>query len=360
MKTLYRLALLLHVVGGCDDAELLSITTDPPRVSLETVAIRPLPPRPWGMALTPDGSFLVLSNFRDDQVYVLDADSYEGIGDPLVSVEPRGIVIAPATGQTSTVFVAGESGGLTLFSLSPEGQLALIPPLDREWTSFLVRSERTGAVYATVISSEGDRLVARLGSDGTRLATHPLKASVRAGLAPTDDGELILAIEDEGNPPRLVVLDAENLSLVAEVEIPPWASQVIPLDDSRRAAIVGGESEPLLMVVDWEEDAFGPVQQPGGRPGRAGFDVGRGNTWVRIGPDLALVGTTHGLIAVDTRTGAAARVMGDFDDGTHVNECCAMVWDAQRRRLLVASSIAPADEAGRLEVYRLDGSILGP
>ncbi|CAN5295295.1 hypothetical protein BH18GEM1_BH18GEM1_10620 [soil metagenome] len=354
-----RLSSLLSVLipgllAGCDGSVPLGRLEEPPQLSLELLTVRPLLPRPWGLALSPNGRHLVVSDFSDGWIYVLDAETYQPLGDTLVAGEPRGIVIDPRTG-IDTVLVAGERPGLTIWSLTTEGLLALIPPFDREWTSFIVRSPTTGEIYATLILSDEGRVVGRLSNDGTLLASYPLQASGRAGLAVTESGEQLLALEDMARPTRLLVLDAHDLALLVAIEVPSWANQVVPLDDVPRALIVGGEvGEPVAAVVDWEQGRVDGVQRLGRNSNRASFDLGRGNTWVRIDARTALVGTTHGILAVNTPTGAVANVAGDYDDGTFVNECCSMVWDAIRRRLLVASSIAPSDEAGRLEVYSVD------
>ena len=113
---------------------------------------------------------------------------------------------------------------------------------------------------------------------------------------------------------------------------------------------------PLVAVADWQEGTVGLTKQVSLNPTQEGFDVGRGNPWVQVDSRTALIGTTHGILAIDTRTGEASAVEGDLSDDAHVNECCSMVWDAGRRRLVIASSVVYPDnhrEVGRLEVYRI-------
>ena len=113
---------------------------------------------------------------------------------------------------------------------------------------------------------------------------------------------------------------------------------------------------PLVAIVDWEAGTVGPTIEVGKHPTREGFSTGYGNPWVQVDASTALIGTSHGILAVDTRTGDTSHVEGDFDDVAYVNECCSMVWDAGRKRLVVASSVVypePFRESGRLEVYRI-------
>jgi hypothetical protein len=149
---------------------------------------------------------------------------------------------------------------------------------------------------------------------------------------------------------------------VGEADIPRWATHVVPLD-GHRAVLVGGNPwpqqpvAPVVAIVDWQAGTAGPTTVVASHSLHEGFDMGRGNPWVQVDPTTALIGTTHGILAIDTRTGEAFHVDGEFDDGARVNECCSMVWDAARGRLVIASSVVLSEprphESGRLEVYRI-------
>jgi hypothetical protein len=355
------------IFAGCGDPGPLGQPPQASRVSLELLTTRPLLARPWGLALDPTGRYLIVSSFMERQMYVLDAETYEPLGDTVAAGKVRGVVFSPA-GSTSRMFAAAEEYGVLVGDVSPDGSLTL-EHFHREYTTIALPDERTGGVY---VVEPGEALI-RLAPDGSILASAPFLVDAHSGIAMTQDGTHVLALAyDDYEPPlvasprhRLLALDSDDLTLVGEVEIPHWAKHVIPLDGHGalivgmglfRSPLVG----PVVAVADWHEGTLGPPTEVGSDPRQIAQDFGRGNPWVQIDTRTALFGTTHGILAIDTRTGETSHVEGEYDDGTLNNECCSMVWDAARKRLVVANSVfrerepgLPGPEMGRLEVYRI-------
>lgn len=342
--------------AGCDEPGPLGQPPQDGDVTLELLTTRPLLARPWGIALDPTGRYLVVSSYFERQLYVLDAETYQPVGDTIGAGKVRGIVFAPA-GSASRMFVPGEASGLIEGEISPEGALTLELRLP-EFAAVVAWNAAIGSLYAIMLSPE--RMLIRLASDGSILATRLLRTDGWPGLASTRDGETILTIEY--NDPDdfedvfnyLLALDADDLTLVAAVEIPFWALHVVPVDGGR--AVVMGRGREAL--VDWENEIVLRARELNlDRPSEGFVDMGRGNPWVQVDSRTAIIGTSNGIFAVDTRTGGVSQVDGEFEDGARVNECCSMVWDAARARLVVASSVVVSEpnphEAGRLEVYRI-------
>ena len=350
------------ILAACDGSGPVGQPSEESRVTLELLTVQPMLARPWGLALDPTGRYLVVSSHFDRQLYVLDAETYAPVGDTIGAGKVRGIVFAPA-GTVSRMFVAGEGWGVLAGDVSPDGSLTL-ESLHTEYATFVLPDERTGGVYA--VETVG---LVRLAPDGSLLASRPLLMSANYGIATTRDGARVLALAYDTLRPRalvserlrLLALDADDLTIVGEVDVPHWATQVVPLD-GHRAVVVGGGHwwsplvGPLVAVADWQEGTVGPTTELGADPMREVFDMGWGNPWVQVDPRTALIGTTHGILSIDTRTGETFHVVGDLHDDARVNECCSMVWDAGRRRLVIASGVVYPDnhrEVGRLEVYRI-------
>lgn len=357
----------LAISAACDGSGPVGQPLETDHVSLDLITVRPLLARPWGLSLDPTGRYLIVSNFMERQMYVLDAETYEPVGDTIAASKVRGIVFSPAAG-TSRMFVAGEVSGILAGGVSPDGSLTL-EPFHRDYTTFVLPDERTGGVYAV----EPGEMLIRLAPDGSTLASQPLLIDATWGIATTRDGARVLAlVYDDYEPPliasprhRLLALDADDLTLVGEVDVPRWATHVVPLDGGRALVVGMGLFQsslygPVVAVANWQEGTLGPTIQVGVDPTQVVDDFGRGNTWVQVNSHTALIGTTHGILAIDTRTGETSHVEGEFDDGALNNECCSMVWDGARKRLVVANSVFRegepgfyGPETGRLEVYRI-------
>src|SRR5688572_15625255 len=136
-------------------------------LSLELLTLRPLLARPWGLALDPTGKYLVVSSHYDNQIYLLDAETYQPVGDTIIGGKARGIVFGGA-GNASKMFVAAEEHGLLMGNLSPEG-ISTLQEIDQLYATFVLRDAHAGGMY--VVDPE---ILIRIGPDGSRLASRSL------------------------------------------------------------------------------------------------------------------------------------------------------------------------------------------
>ena len=282
MRRGYLLITAVAIFAACDGSGPVGQPSEESRVTLELLTVRPLLARPWGLALDPTGRYLVVSSHFDRQLYVLDAETYAPVGDTIGAGKVRGIVFAPA-GGTGRMFVAGEGWGVLAGDVSPDGSLTL-ENLHREYATFVLPDGRTGGVYA--VETIG---LVRLAPDGSLLASRPLLMSSNYGIATTRNGARVLAlVYDTLRPPaivserlRLLALDADDLTIVGAVDVPHWATQVVPLEGHRAVVEhVGGAARGVaLWSGRWWRSRTGRKEPWDPRQSSEPIPCGRSSTW---------------------------------------------------------------------------------
>ena len=319
---------------------------------------------PSGVAVTPDGRWLISLGFSRRTVTVHDAGTLEPVTGPLEVIDsirlsqPHAVVVSP---DGSMAVLTNRSGvvGICLPSLEPLFHLS---------TAILnsprhVVPDPTGESY--YISSQLDG-IARLSATGEVKAFFE-DAFVTAAMSLTRDGQELLVVTDNGR--RLVVLSALDLNprlsvdLEVSVEVPFKGEVVVPLRD-QHAIIVGGDpvggetavQEPIMALsVDLSTGVVGSPQVLFEVEGStAPLLLGDGNEWVDVGESTAIVPTQAGTVTIDTNLGTVAfHSAAELDE--NVPPCCDIARYPDGNRV-VFSALADVHTGGSLIIYDVEES----
>lgn len=331
---------------GCSDSPVTNLAPDGDAVRLIAEATRNLPERPQGIAVTPDGSFVVVATYMGSEVLLLDAETLE----PVASAQrlnPWGVTVDPSGGR---VWVAGKYGSAAL-ALPGLEELAQFPLQSRT----LVRGLQPNTLYATdLLAGEILRFDAVTGETLARLSHSSIHQDT-ACLA-LADGEALLAGSGDS---RLLVLEPEDLSLQREIALPSGCWAVVPLDEAGKALVLSGDEDaqgqfPTAVVIDWRTGESWQVSVP--RPGGSvpWTEYGYGNPWVRV-DDLIFAPGRQGVLVADARSGEIVEFIEDTPSTQGSVYCCEIAWDAVRQRLLIVGDY-PAGQStgGKLVSYRIE------
>jgi hypothetical protein len=337
---------LLALTLGCSDSPITIPSPDGDGIRLIVEATRKLPQRPQGIAVTPDGRFVVVASYAGFEVLVLDAETLETVTSTGM-VNPWGMTVDPGGGR---VWIGGKYGSFAL-ALPGLEELAQIPLRTRT----LVRGSEPNTLYAIdPLAGEIVRFDATTGEILARLA-HPSVYRDTACLA-LADGQALLAGHGDG---PLLVLDPIDLSLEREIQLPLGCWAVVPLEEDGKALVLSGSGDssnhfPTGTVVDWRTGNTRQISVP--RPSGAipWTEYGYGNPWVRA-DDLIFAPGRQGILVADARSGEVL----EFIEGTPSTEgsvyCCEVAWDAVRRRLLIIGDYLEGDRlTGKLVTYRIE------
>jgi hypothetical protein len=338
--------LLLAVFLGCFDSPVTVPVPEADPIRLVPEATRSLPQRPQGIAVTPDGRFVVVATYVGREVLLLDAGSLETVTSTGM-VNPWGMTIDPGGGR---VWIGGKHASMA-FALPGLEEIAQFPVRTRT----LVRGLQPNTLYAIdPLVGEIVRFDAVTGETLASLA-HPSVYNDTACLALVDDQALLAR---SGGP--LLVLDPVDLHLQREIALPSGCWAVVPLDDAGKALVLSGEEDPegqfpTASVVDWRTGDSRQMTVP--RPSGSAIrwtEYGYGNPWVRV-DDLIFAPGRQGILVADAGNGEVL----EFLEGTPSTEgteyCCEIAWDAMRRRLLIVGDYHTGQSStGKLVAYRIE------
>ncbi|MFN2384387.1 MAG: YncE family protein [Gemmatimonadota bacterium] len=311
-----------------------------PRLELER---RP-PRRPHGVAVTPDGRFVVVTSYETGIVQVREAAGYTLLRQEQLfnSSGPWGVTISH---DSQTAFVGARPGSIRSFSVP---QLAL-----QDFTAIRARMlVRSGREYFASSTGEG---VFKLAADGTVLANYPMTNMDNTKLALSIDERLVIALDITD---QMHVLDARTLAPVRLIPLalPHRSYLVIPLRGATKVLLLGaiGES-PAGTVVDYDTGEVGQTQQLTPDPRYPWLEFGLGNPWVSIGQDLTVVTSSGGFILVNERTGKLERLVVDLPSLEDAGDCCEVAYDLHLDRLIVVNERRTPGgvETSRLIAYQI-------
>ncbi|HET6361021.1 MAG TPA: hypothetical protein VFH11_03085 [Gemmatimonadota bacterium] len=337
--------LLLAFFLGCSDSPVTIPASDRAGVRLIREATRNLPERPQGIAVTPDGRFIVVSSYAGWKIEVLDAGTLQTITSTEMR-NPWGVTIDLSGG---IAWVAGKRGTSAL-ALPGLEEIAQIPLYARS----LVRGSQSNTLYAIdPVVGEIVSLDAVTRKTIARLA-HSSVYSDSACLA-LADGQVLLAGNGDG---PLLVLDPVDLRLIREIPVECWA--VVPLDEDGKALVLSGvqdsESQyPTASVVDWRTGDSRQLTVPRPSPSALPFtEYGYGNPWVRV-DDLIFAPGRQGILVADARNGEVLEFIEGTPSTENTEYCCEIAWDPVRRRLLIVGDYhAGQATVGKLVSYRIE------
>jgi hypothetical protein len=336
--------LFLAFFLGCSDSPVTIPTSNGGAVRLIVDATRNLPGRPQGIAVTPDGRFVLVATYIGFEILVLDAETLETVASTGM-LNPWGMTVDPGGGR---VWVASRYG-VTALALPGLEELAQFPHRTRT----VARGFQPNTLYA--IDPSAGQVVRFDAVTGEILASHahPSIINDTACLA-LADGQALLAGSGEG---PLLVLDPVDLSLEREIALPSGCWAVVPLDDDDKALVLSGEEDsqgqfPTASVVDWRTGDSRQVSVP--RPATQWTEYGYGNPWVRV-DDLIFAPGRQGILVADARSGEILEFLEDTPSTVGTVYCCEIAWDAVRERLLIVGDYLDADHSsGKLVSYRME------
>jgi hypothetical protein len=326
---------------------------------------------PSGLAVTPDGRFLVSLGFSTATITVYDASTLTPVAgpvqeipcppphdcdgfDPTFVVHPHAVAVSP---DGSLAVVTNRTGvlGLSLPSLELEFHQNHSP---RGFPRQVVR-DRSGENY--YIGGE-DFDVARLTSRGEVGAI--FVADGIEGIALTRDEESLLVLTEFGT--RLAILNTPDLAPRRAIDIPFEGEVIVPLKTSAKAIVVGGAPRdadtaartPLMAVsVDLVTGSTGSLQVLccEAFPGQT-FLFGDGNQWADVTEAMAIVPTNVGTVLIDTETGTISLYSGT-ELQNDVPPCCDIGSYPSGNRVVMANFKSVGDggsPGGSLIVYEVD------
>lgn len=354
------------IVAACDSGSGIADPEPSPTrvVQFRKLLEREVPPFPSGVAVTPDGRWLVSLGFREGTLSLYDATTLELVAGPV-----QGIPCAPP------LFCEADRDSIFLFQphaavMSPDGAMVVVtsrngvlgfslPSLEVVFGAPGIGQPRYGirdrAGEDYYFNGEEENVFRFSVGDGSQAR---FEAEFTEGIALTRDERSLLALTDSGT--RLQVLGAPDLELQRSVDLPLHGVVVVPLKRADRAIIVGGSTgagqtsaQAPLMAVSVNV-ATGVVEAPEilcceGIEG-VNFLFGDGNQWAEIGEATAIVPTALGTVTIDTNMGAvsihsAVELESEIPPGFDI----AAYPDGRR--------IVLADAPGRLIVYEVEETL---
>lgn len=331
---------------------------------------------PSGVAVTPDGRWLVSLGFSNGTVTLYDATTLDIVAGPLHKI-PVEIPVEGAVGDT--IFLAQPHA----VTISPDGSMAVLtsgngviglalPSLDLLFNPLIpglvqprhVVRDRAGENY--YISSGGSG-IARLSATGEPQAFFE-DAFITTAMSLTRDNRELLLVTDNGG--RFVVLTAPDLQRRLSIKLPSdfEGQVVVPLKLDNRAIIVGGRKGggetsvalPLMALsIDLTNGAMGSHQIL--FEGTGGFVLlGDGNEWTDVGEATAVVPTLVGTVTIDTNLGTVAlHPPAELESNVLRPPCCDIAAYPSGDRV-VFSVLDVVDNEGSLIVYEVEERVVVP
>jgi YVTN family beta-propeller protein len=224
---------------GCDLADwdesfVYRIST----AALEIDQVIPVGAVPKFLAITPDDSTVLVSNWCSFDLSVIDAGRGEEIGRVPLGRHPRGIAVT-ADGTKAYVAVMG-SRDIAIVDLAD---------FEVEWLSDIGTSPRH-----VVLDPSGQRLYATINGDGTvvaiNLATSEVTHRTRSGAAPrsmtiSDDGLSLYVVNYNSN--TVSKIDTTSMEVSQTVDVPDRPIG-ITFDPSRRELWVASYSGAITVL----------------------------------------------------------------------------------------------------------------
>ena len=362
------LFVLMTSLFGCDSDSTLSPEPPLPRtVHFRKLMEREAPPFPSGVAVTPDGRWLVSLGFRTSDVSLYDAQTLELVAGPLHSIPSRGLgdfdpiflfqphaAVVPPDG--SMAVVSSRNG--VLGSSLPSLELVWLPPTIIQ-PRYLIR-DRTGRNYY-FNGEEND--VQCLSIDDSRAV---FEAAATEGIALSRDERELFVLTDFGT--RLKVLGIPDLDLHRSIDLPFSGVVVVPLKGADQAIVLGGATPagqtaahtPLMALpVNPVTGSVGSLQilcceSPGGVP----FLFADGNQRVEVGEATAVVPTSAGTVTIDTKLGTVTLHPAD-DLESEQPPCCDIATYPDGQRIIIADALDLMGP-GRLVVFEVEEEVVSP
>lgn len=329
---------------------------------------REAPPFASGVAVSPDGRWLVSLGFQTSDISLYNAQSLELIAGPLHSIPTEGLADQDTIflGQPHAVHVSPDGSmavvssrnGVLGFSL-PSLQLAWLPPTIN-LPRYLIR-DRAGRNYY-LNGEEND--VQRISVDDGSQAV--FEAEFTEGIALSRDERLLLALTDSGT--LLRVLRTPELDLQRSIDLPFSGVVVVPLKHADQAIVLGGSSgagqtsaaTPLMALsVNVATGTIGTLQilcceNPGGLR----FLFADGNQWAEVGEATAIVPTAVGTVTIDMNLGIVT-LHPPADLESELPPCCDLATYPDGQRIVIAD-VLDLMGPGRLVVFEVEEEILLP
>jgi DNA-binding beta-propeller fold protein YncE len=306
------------LLAGCDSGSALAPETPTARtVVFQRVIEREVSDvgYPSGLAVTPDGRWLVSLGFSTGTVALYDATTLERVVGPyhyLLTADSDSVQL----GHTHAVVVSPDGSFAVLTSSTgvlglslPSLEVLFHPPIPIIDPPRHVVRDRAGENYYVSSASRG---IARLTAAGEPRAFFG-DAFITTAMALTrDDRELLVVTENGG---RLLVLGTPDLQPRLSIDLPgEFEGQVVvPLQQNDRAILVGGArgagetsaDTPLMALpVDLATGLVGSLQVLCCEvPGGLDFSFADGNKWADAGEATAIVPTAVGTVTIDTNLG---------------------------------------------------------
>lgn len=337
-------------------AALACSTDNPNAPDLDSTAIpafvlreeRIVPHRPHGVAVSPDGSKLVVATYYGWQVLILDAETYSLLTEPIGHPENWGVDITPDGRQA---LVASRKGGWIL-DLDSGTQAAFLDVQSR-W----IASNTDGSAYYTVGVAPGEfGAFMKFDTSGRIVAQNDTNEGYHFcfALSPDDDLALVALVFRDA----LRVMDANTLRTRFEipVELDPTHCILVPLDEPGLVAVVRlGNGFVDVTTVNYGQGSILAREtlplETGHLPWAPSF--GRGNPWARIGTGHIVFPTNLGFLLLNSSTGRIAAFLDDVDMPVFGGLCCEAAYDPARNRLIVMGDVESLQPSpgGTLLVY---------
>jgi hypothetical protein len=364
-------------IPGCDPRSTVSPDQPPARtVAFQKVLERDVSEVTGyasGLAVTPDGQWLISLGFNEGTVTLYDADGLERIAgpvheipcppplfcagfDPIFLSQPHAVVVSP-DGLLAVLTSRNGVTGLRLPSLElvfntqvPGLGAARHVVRDRAGENYYVSGEHTG--------------IARLDVAGEPQAFFE-GASTPTAISLSRDERELLVLNDNGR--RFGILTIADLEPRLSVDLPSdFEGQVIvPLRMDNRAIIVGGASgvetsvtPPLrTLSIDLNTGSVETVQVL--FEGVGLILLGDGNEWAEVGDASAVVPTAVGTMTIDTNRGIAA-LHSPIQLQNDVSPCCDIAsYPGGNRVVITNAQNNPGGVPGaRLIVYDVEEQVI--
>jgi hypothetical protein len=358
------------ILASCDSNDPFS-PDDPPRITFRKVLEREVSDvtgYPSGLAVTPDGQWLVSLGFSTATITVYNPSTLQPVAgpvheipcppphdcdgfDPIIVVNPHAVAVSP---DGSLAVVTNRTGVLGLRLPSLDLQFRQLHSL-RGFPRHVVR-DRTGENY--YIGGE-DYDVARLTASGD--VGSLFEAEGVEGIALTRDEEDLLVLTEFGA--RLVVLNTPDLTPRLAIDLPFEGEVVVPLKAHDRAVVVGGaprnadtaaRTPVMAMSVDLATGSTGSLQILSEPLGGQTVLFGDGNQWADVGQSTSIVPTSHGTAVIDTDHGTVDFYLQLESDPS---PCCDIGRYPTGNRVVMANAKSlpgTGFPGGSLIVYEID------
>lgn len=230
---------------------------------------------PYGVATSPDGSHVYVTNSGSNSVSVIDTATNSVVATVSVGTYPYGVAISP---DGKYVYVANACGAGASCSGSPQGTVSVIDAAtDAVTATITVGQDPVGVAVSpdggrVYVSNSGSNTVSVIdAATDTVIATVPI-AACPDGLTVSPDGRRVY-VATGGSPPSLYLCGAGTgtLSTIDTATDTPAvalnfsyndAALTVALSPDGSVAYVTGNGIPLLMIDTATDTPLGSVYPP--------------------------------------------------------------------------------------------------